>query len=278
MPIVLSLSSQVAYGHVGHSATVFVWQRLGVDVIALPTVLLSNRPDYPHRAGERLRPELLAGMIEAIEANGWLGRIDAVFTGYLPSAAHALLAAELVRRLKADNDRLLYCCDPILGDEPEGLYIAEEAANAVRAELMPLADLMTPNRFELGWLSGRAIRSAQDAVTAARTLCPMVLATSGPSDRRQELANLLVAGERAWSAAVMRRDSVPHGTGDVMAALFLAHLLQGRGPAQSLALATGGLEAIIEASKGADELNILGSQSVWASPPAWPVTAIEASR
>src|SRR5262245_30510266 len=166
MPTILSLSSQVAHGHVGHSASVFVWQRLGIEVIALPTIILSNRPDLPHRAAERLQPQKLEEMIAAIEANGWLGSVDAVFTGYLPSAAHIAFAAKLVARLKAERPDLLYCCDPILGDEPDGLYIAKDAAEALRAALLPLADFVTPNRFELGWLAGREISSGADALAA----------------------------------------------------------------------------------------------------------------
>ena len=260
MPVILSLSSQVARGHVGNSAAVFVWQRLGFEVIALPTILLSNRPDYPHRAGERVRPELLEQMLEAIDANGWLDGVDAVFTGYLPSPAHVALAAHLVGKLKARRPGLSYCCDPILGDEPGGLYIAEEAAAAIRARLVPLADLLTPNRFELGWLTEASIASGADAVTAAKRLGCMVLASSGPGDLDSDLVNLLVAGGRAWQAVVARRNAVPHGTGDVMAALFLAQILRSRTPPDALALATGGLEVIIEASAGLDELDMIGSQ------------------
>ena len=206
MPTILSLSSQVARGHVGHSAAIFAWQRLGIEVVALPTILLSNRPDYPHRAGERIRPEFLSEMVAALDANGWLGEIDAVFTGYLPSAAHVALAAGLVDRLKAAKPDLLYCCDPILGDEPGGLYIAEDAANAMRDTLLPLADVVTPNRFELGWLAGEGVLSAADAVRAARRLTrPMVLATSAPGDSTDELTNLLVEGGKAWGAVVGRR-------------------------------------------------------------------------
>ena len=157
MPTILSLSSQVARGHVGHSTAVFAWQRLGIEVVALPTILLSNRPDHPHRAAERVRPAFLSEMIDALDANGWLGEIDAVFTGYLPSAEHVAFAAGLVGRLKAAKPGLLYGCDPILGDEPGGLYIAEDAADALRDTLVPLADLVTPNRFELGWLSGEDV-------------------------------------------------------------------------------------------------------------------------
>ena len=277
MPTILSLSSQVARGHVGHSAAVFTWQRLGIDVVALPTILLSNRPNYPHRAGERIRPELLGEMIAALDANGWLGEIDAVFTGYLPSAGHVALAATLVQRLKTAKPELLYGCDPILGDEPDGLYIAEDAANALRDTLLPLADLVTPNRFELEWLSGGRVRLAEDAVRAARALArPMVLATSAPTESGGELMNLLVEGGRAWGAVVARRATVPHGTGDLVAALFFGHLLRSRPAPETLALATAGIEAVIDASEGCRELNLIASQESWAVPGPWPVSPLDA--
>lgn len=274
MPIILSLSSQVAHGHVGHSAGVFAWQRLGLEVVALPTVLLSNRPDLPRKAGERVRPELLGEMVEALAANGRLGQVDAVFTGYLPSTAHAELAARIVARLKSANPAMLYCCDPILGDEPDGLYVAEEAARTVRDLLLPLADMVTPNRFELGWLTGRSVASAEDAVAAARSLAPMVLATSSPAGEGGKLANLLVTRDEAWRTLVAKRDAAPHGTGDLMAALFLAHMLRLRRPLEALALTTAGIEAVIEASAGAEELRLIESQDAWAAAPPWPVEPV----
>jgi pyridoxine kinase len=277
MPTILSLSSQVARGHVGHSAAVFAWQRLGIEVVALPTILLSNRPDHPHRAAERVRPAFLSQMIDALDANGWLGEIDAVFTGYLPSAEHVALAAALVLRLKAGKPGLLYGCDPILGDEPGGLYIAEDAANALRETLVPLADLVTPNRFELGWLSGESVGSLEDVVDAAQRLeRPVVLATSAPAASGNELTNLLVEGGRAWGAVVARRETVPHGTGDLVAALFFGHLLRSRPALEALALATAGIEAVIEASEGREELNLIASQESWALPGPWPVTPLDA--
>jgi pyridoxine kinase len=277
MPTILSLSSQVARGHVGHSAAVFAWQRLGIDVVALPTILLSNRPDYPHRAGERVRPELLNEMFAAIEANGWMTEIDAVFTGYLPSAAHVGVAAGLVAQLRRANPGVLYCCDPILGDEPDGLYIAEDAATALRDTLLPIADVITPNRFELAWLTGQIVHSLADAMSAARSLAsPLVLTTSAPSAsaHSHELTNLLVEADKAWGAAVELRATVPHGTGDLVAALFFGHLLRSRPAPEALALATAGIEAVIEASAGRDELNLIASQDSWVLPAPWPVAPL----
>jgi pyridoxine kinase len=198
-----------------------------------------------------------------------------VFTGYLPSAEHVALAAGLVERLRTGRPDLLYCCDPILGDEPDGLYIAESAAEALRAKLLPLADIVTPNRFELGWLANREVASAADALAAARVLGGIVLATSSPAASESQLGNLLLADGRAWQAMVERREGVPHGTGDALAALFLGFLLRSRKAPDALSLAAGSLEAIIAASEGMDELNLIASQEAWAIPAPWPIAEVE---
>lgn len=268
MPTILSLSSQVAHGHVGHSVAVFAWQRLGLEVVALPTVILSNRPDYPHRAGLCVAPETLDAMLQALDTNGWLAGVNAIFTGYMPSEEHVALTAEWVARLKARKPCLLYACDPILGDDPDGLYIAEDAAIAIRDRLTPFAGLMTPNRFELSWLSGRQVASAEDAALAAAALAPVVLTTSLPQGA-DALANFLHSRDGAWLAVVARREHVAHGTGDLMAALFLGHFLREGSLPHALALATAGLEAVIAASEGADELRLIGSQDRWAAPEPW---------
>jgi len=277
MPTILSLSSQVAYGHVGHSAGVFAWQRLGIDVIALPTIVLSNRPDYPRVAGFRAEPTRLNDMLGALEANGHLDRLDAVFTGYMPSAAHVETAALWLRKLKAQRPGLRIMCDPILGDEPGGLYIPQAAAEALRDQLIPLADIAKPNRFELGWLTGETVVSRERAYAAAKTLAPMTLVTSVPEPRGQ-LSNLLIARDSGWLTEVVRRKSVPHGSGDLMAALFLGHLLRSRLPAEALSLATAGVEVVVEASLGSDELRLVESQERWPTPSPWPLRQLELYR
>lgn len=277
MPRILSLSSQVAHGLVGQAVNGFVWQRLGFDVTMLPTVILSNRPDYPHCAGERLSVERLDAMFRALEQNGFLGDISAIFTGYLPSAEHISLAAHWIGRLKSEQPRIVYCCDPIAGDEPGGLYIAEDAATALRDMLVPMADILTPNRFELGWLAGREIATRQDAIAAARRLCPLVLATSAPCEYPGELANLTVSANEIWQAKTALRENIPHGTGDLAAALFLAHYLRKPTSLQdTLALTAGALEAVIAGSIGREELALAAEQDLWSSPGIWPVERVTA--
>ena len=181
MAVVLSITSDVARGHVGNGAIRFALQRLGHEVWALPTVVLSNHPGHAKVAGHRTPPEVLAAMVEALHANGWLKRIDAVLTGYLPTAEHVEVAATAIERVREGVRRLVVLVDPVLGDHPKGLYIEAAAASAIRGRLLPLASLATPNRFELEWFSGRLVTDAADATAAAdRLAVPMLLATSVP--------------------------------------------------------------------------------------------------
>jgi pyridoxine kinase len=129
---VLAISSQVARGAIGLSAAVPALQALGHEVIALPTILLSNHPGYARFAGERVAAELLQRMLDALTANGWLASIDAVLTGYLPSPEHVSFARGAVEQVKQTRPRSIFVCDPVLGDDPKGLYIARDAAEAIR--------------------------------------------------------------------------------------------------------------------------------------------------
>ena len=274
MPMILSLSSQVARGTVGHAVNDFIWQRLGFETMTLPTVLLSNRPDYPLCTGERLNAQLLEEMLSTLEKNGFLDDVAAIFTGYLPSVEYVALAARWVERLKSARPAIIYCCDPIFGDEPGGLYIAEAAAAALRDTLVPKADIVTPNRFELGWLAQCPVLNADDSVGAARNLSGLVLATSSPSEQPGFIANIAVDDEEVWQAVTPFREAVPHGTGDMLSALFLAHILRGNSARNALALAVGGLETVIEASMDRDELALIATQGDWADPAPWPVEPV----
>lgn len=272
MATVLLISSDVAYGHVGNAAARFALQRLGHDVLALPTVVLSSHMGYRKVGGTRVAAETLGEMLAALAANEILASVDAVLTGYLPSPAHVDVAAEAIARVKATHAQALIMVDPVLGDDPGGLYVDKAAADRVRDRLVPLAGIITPNRFELAWLSGVEVSKARSAQAAAHALgVPSVLATSIPGDTKSQIDNVLVSGAAAIRASVKRRKSVPHGTGDLMGALLLAHLLSGKSHARALGLAVGGIEQVIEASAGAQELKLVASQAAWSKPQAWAV-------
>ena len=267
---VLIMSSWTSVGHVGLSAAVPVLQALGHEVTQLPTIILSNHPGWPHSAGRPLPPRQIREMIDAIDANNWLGGHDAFLTGYLPSAAHVAAAREIVDRLRRLTPAPKVVIDPILGDEPKGLYVVEDAAAAMRDTLVPRADVLTPNRFELGWLTGRSVATLADVREAALALTPgasgrEVLVTSPPVPGG-ETGVLAVGpgGERLFRTPIV--GNVPKGAGDVFSALIAAGLPVGA--------ALGNLQALVAASSGAQHLDIVGSADRWKQAAAIPCSPI----
>jgi pyridoxine kinase len=257
MARVLAISSQVARGAIGLSASVPVLQALGHEVIALPTVLLSNHPGHARFAGERIGPDLLRRMLDALDDNGWLGEVDAVLTGYLPSPEHVDIACEAVTRVRRRRPDALAHCDPVLGDEPKGLYIAETAAGAIRDRLVPLADVVKLNRFELGWLTGAApvdIASVSDA--ARRFEAGTVIVTSVTVESVPRLYNVAVSAAETWVASVVLRGRVPHGTGDAFGGLLLGYMLAGEDRPLAMARATAAVDLMLDASLGQDEMTL----------------------
>jgi pyridoxine kinase len=258
---ILAISSQVAHGTVGLSVIVPTLQALGHQCIALPTVVLSNHPGHPHVAGTRIAAATLAEMLAALEANGWLSGVDCILSGYLPGVEHAAVVAELVGRLREREPGLPYICDPVIGDDPKGVYIDPAAAAAIRDRLLPLADVLTPNRFELAWLSGLPVATSAEAVTAARALGrPLVIATSTPEATGDILANLAVTRRDVTTVRVAKRARVAHGTGDMLSALvagFALYFGGGTGDfAGALEPAVRALDDVVTASEGCADLQL----------------------
>ena len=274
MARILALSSQVAFGTVGLAVSVPALQGLGHEVIALPTVLLSSHPGYGRFAGEHIAPDNLEQMLDALAANGWLHRVDAVLTGYLPTPRHVQVAAGAIARVRAANPPALVVCDPICGDHPEGLYLDAEIPAAIGELLFPLCDLATPNAFELSWYAGQTVASPQEAVDAARRLgVPAVLATSVPASANR-LATLLVSETTVRTCHVPRQDGAPHGTGDLLTALYLGHLLTGMELGVALGRSVSAVDLAIALSRGRDELSLAHAGAIWAQAEPLPTEAI----
>ena len=274
MARVFALSSHVAFGSVGLAAIVPALQSLGHEAVAVPTVVLSNHPGYGAFSGDQIAPATLDQIVDALDANGWLPTLDAVLTGYLPTPGHVATAKAAVMRVRAANPAAIVVCDPVFGDDPGGLYLEEATAAAIRRHLLPLCDVATPNLFELAWLSGRAVGDLDTAVSAARALeCPSVLATSIPAPGNR-LATILVGAGDALACYVPRRPAAPHGTGDLLAALYLGHELNGTAPEASLGRAVAAVESCIAASAGRDELSLAAATETWAGAQPLPTAPI----
>ncbi|MDK1387402.1 Pyridoxine/pyridoxal/pyridoxamine kinase [Ensifer psoraleae] len=267
---VIVISSHVVRGTVGNRAAVFALETLGHRVWAVPTVILPWHPGHGPSTRVTIADQEFQSIIEDLVNARWTGEVRAVLSGYLGSPGHVEGVAELVTALRQRNPDLVYACDPIIGDG-NGLYVSAEIAAAVRDRLLPLATLATPNRFELSWLAGAALETNTAILDAALGLGPSrVLVTSAIPMMSGGTGNLYLSGSHALLAEHRLIDNPPNGTGDLLAAVFLARLLQGLSEERALQMATASVFEIIArtAKRGADELTLEQDASSLATPMA----------
>src|SRR5271165_4024 len=238
MPTVLSIQSWVASGNVGNCAALFPLQRLGIDTWSLNTVAFSNHTGYGKWRGEAVPARTIAALFEGIAELGLLPRCDAVLSGYLGEPEIGPLLLDIVARVKTANPKALYCCDPVMGDVGPGLYVRAGIPEWYRERALAVADIATPNRFELEWLSGHRIASLAEAAAAAsalRRLGPKIVLVTSLEPAPDRLAVLAAAADGVWAVETPRLAIEATGCGDALAALFLGWLLKGQPVPDALA-------------------------------------------
>jgi pyridoxine kinase len=255
---VIVVSSHVARGSVGNRAAVFALETLGYPVWAVPTVILPWHPGHGRATRIVPEPEQFAALMKDLEQTPWLGEVAGVLSGYLGNAEQAHAVASLVRAVRAKNPRAIYVCDPVMGDAG-GLYVAEPLARALRDVLVPIADIATPNRYELEWMAGAKLDDMRSVIAAANEAGPAtMLVTSAPAMIAGGIGNLLLTPSAALLAEHRIIERPPNGLGDLTAAVFLARLLDGQPAAKALQSTTAAVYEILArtAKRGGDELQL----------------------
>lgn len=255
---VIVVSSHVVRGSVGNRAAVFALETLGFPVWAVPTVVLPWHPGHSRATRIVPPPDAFAALMGDLEKSPWLGEVTAVLSGYLGDVAQASAVASLVRTVKAKNPKATYICDPVMGDMG-GLYVSETLATAMRDQLLPVADIATPNRYELEWLVGAKLPDMRSVMAGAMDAGPAnMLVTSAPAMMAGGTGNLLLTPNEALLAEHRIIERPPNGLGDLTAAVFLARLLSGYEPAKALQTTTASVFEILArtAKRGADELTL----------------------
>ena len=271
---ILSIQSWVSHGHAGNAAAVFPLQRLGAEVIAVHTVLFSNHTGYGAWRGQIVDAGLVRDVVLGVEERGALADTDALLTGYMGNAAIGEAVLEAHERLIRANPRALWCCDPVIGDTGRGVFVRPGIPEFFRDCCVPVADILTPNHFELDWLTGRQTRTLAELCDAARALMARgpkrILVTSlhvedTPADAIDVLA---LDAAAAYRVRVPKLPIVGRGTGDVIAALFLAHTLAGLPPADCLARAVSSLHGVLAATvaAGREEMALIAAQDEIVAP------------
>jgi pyridoxine kinase len=270
---VLSIQSSVVYGRVGNRAAVPVLERLGHDVWPVDTVTFSNHPAHGAFRGRVVPADEVAALVDGLAARGVLGRCDAVLSGYLGDAATAAVVEDAVRRVRAARGHALYCCDPVIGEVGRGVYVRAGIPEAFRERLIPLADVVTPNPFELELLTGTAPATLGAARAAARALVdrgPGLVVATGLrlAEAPGELAVLAVTCAEAWLVRHPRRAVRVWGTGDAFAALFLGVYLGRRDARAALEHAVAAVDEVLAVAEAtdADELPLVRAQEALVRP------------
>jgi pyridoxine kinase len=271
---ILSIQSHVAYGHVGNASAVFPMQRLGVEVWPVHTVQFSNHTGYGSWKGRVFDGPAIEELVEGIAERGVLERCDGVLSGYMGSAdiGNAVLSA--VARVRALNPRVLYCCDPVIGDVGRGVFVRPGIPEFMREQAVPAADIVTPNQFELDYLSGLATQTLADvkqAVAAVQAMGPkVVLVTSVETQETPSDAIDLVAGEggRFWRVRTPRLSLSVNGAGDAIAALFFVHYARAGSAQGALAEASASIYGLLKRTEeaGSREILTIAAQDEFVSP------------
>ena len=267
---IVAISSHVVRGAVGNRAIVFALETMGFRVWSLPTVILPWHPGHGPSTRITTPADQFAAAVEDMGVSRWSGAVKAVVSGYFGSADQVAPVARLVRKLKEASPGLLFVCDPVIGDAG-GLYVKAEIAEAIRDQLIPIADIATPNRYELGWLSGAALETNNDVIEAALALGPRrVLVTSAVPMMAGGIGNLLLTDRLALLAEHRMVGNPPNGLGDLTSALFLARLMRGETEERALQMTTASVFEILARSvkRGADELMLFEDYSSFLTPMA----------
>ena len=270
----LSIQSHVVYGHVGNAAAVFPLQRIGVEVWPVHTVQFSNHTGYGDWTGRVFEAGLIRELVAGIEARGVLGTCDGVLSGYMGSAETGDAILEAVMSVKRANPAARYCCDPVIGDVGRGIFVREGIPEFIKTKAVPAADVITPNQFELDYLSGRGsetLAEALAAVEAVRALGPRaVLVTSlHTRDTPGDAVDLLACD--GGGRFLLRTPKLPisvNGAGDAIAALFFAHYLRSGSAGEALSLAASAVFGILSKTveAGSREIQLIAAQNEIAAP------------
>jgi pyridoxine kinase len=260
-PAIIVVNSHVVRGSVGGRAAVFALEHMGFPVWSLPTVSLAWHPGHGRSTRTLPEPRAFAATADELAASPRLGEVKAILVGYIGDISQVAPIARLVRAVKDDpGARFLY--DPNIGDGDSLFQPADLAAEA-RDALLPLADIATPNRFELGWLSGRPLQSEGDVRAVAAALGPAEVVVTSARDDDGIIATMLATEGHIGVGEQSAAAGAPKGTGDLFAALYLGYRLEGATALEAMrrAASTVGRLCRRAAEMGADELPLAAGAS-----------------
>lgn len=271
---ILSIQSHVAYGHVGNSASVFPMQRLGVEVWPVHTVNFSNHTGYGAWRGPLMDPEDVHEVVTGVGERGAFAEIDAVLSGYQGGEGIGATILDAVAAVKAENPEAIYACDPVMGNAKSGCFVHESIPVLLREKVVPHADLITPNQFELGFLTETEPATLEEtlaSVDAARAMGPSTILVTSVlrPDRPEGTIEMLACHEdEAWLVQTPHLPLKANGSGDVTTALFTSHWVRTHSLGESLGRTVSSIFDLLQVTldSGRRELQLVQAQEVYAAP------------
>ena len=274
MSLILSIQSHVAFGYVGNKAAVFPLQCLGHDVININTVQFSNHTGYGSWTGQILSADHIRELVQGLRDRGVLKNIKTVLSGYMGTDELGEIVLKTVAEIRSFHPDALYCCDPVMGDTGRGFFVKEGIPDFFRDRALPQATIITPNQFELAWLTGVDIRTLEDAQLACRKAMELgskiVLLTSLEHDKtpEQHIQMMVMDGDEAFIVTTPKLDVQVNGSGDCTSALFLGYYLKTGKIDQALAMTTSAIYAVFEktAELASREMALIQAQDAFRDP------------
>ncbi|MEN5297609.1 pyridoxal kinase [Brucella sp. TWI559] len=230
---IISIQSQVVHGHVGNSAAVLPMQVRGLTVAAVPTTLLSNNPHFETMRGRVLESELVGDLLRGVEERGLIETSRYIISGYLGSRANGDVVAAFVERARRINPDIVYVCDPVMGDSNLGVFVADQVVECLLGRLVPIADVLTPNQFEVGLIAGggisswRALEADVLKIQAQRQARLVVTGCTLADTPDGLLENIVFEDKTSTRLTFPRLPIAPVGTGDLFTGLLTANLAHG---------------------------------------------------
>lgn len=277
---ILSIQSWVAYGHVGNASAVFPLQRMGFEVWAVNTVQFSNHTGYGKWKGQVYTGESVRELIDGIDERGALQRCDGVLSGYMGDAGIGEAILDAAARVRALNPAAIYCCDPVIGDVGRGVFVRPGIPEFMRDRAVPAADVITPNHFELEYLSGMkvgdvaGVRGALDALHRMGPKTIMVTSVDIDSTPKDSIDVVVSTAGALMRVRMPRLPISVNGAGDAIAALFLGKLLQTKSAETALVHAASATFGLLTRTAQAQSREILtvAAQDEFVKPSiAFPV-------
>jgi pyridoxine kinase len=248
---------------------------MGKEVWPINTVQFSNHTGYGNWRGQVFEASHLFEVFEGIKELGMIGQCEAILSGYMGDRSIGRAILHAVNEIKYYNPKMIYCCDPVFGDYEHGIFVRTAIPEFFMQDLIPKAHIITPNQFEMEFISGYESINLENVRVACQKTHLMgpkiILITSFKiTDRLNEINMILSYNDELWivTTPYLPFSKLPSGCGDIFSALFLANYLDSSDPVLSLEKTVATIFDIISKTfeNNSHELQLIQSQESITKP------------